>query len=102
MAKPRPELHAALVELLGSPNVYFQPPESTKLAFPAIVYEREDIRQSYADNLVYLRGKRYRVTVIDKNPDSEIVERVSMLTGCRFDRHFVADNMNHDVFTLCW
>ncbi len=42
----------------------------------------------------------YQVIVIDKNPDSDYVKKVSLLPMCSFDRHYVADNLNHDAFTL--
>ena len=42
----------------------------------------------------------YEITVIDENPDSEIVKRISMLPKCRFNRHYVSDNLNHDTFTI--
>lgn len=80
--------------------MYFQPPASVKMQYPAIVYERSDIQTVYANNDSYLQPLQYSVTVIDKNPDSNIVTRVSKLPYCRFDRHFAADNLNHDVFTL--
>lgn len=96
----RLELHEVLCKILGSRNVYFQPPASVKMQYPAIVYERSDIQTQYADNNPYLQSLQYQVTVIDKNPDSEIVTEVSKLPLCRFDRHYTADNLNHDVFTL--
>ena len=40
--KTRYELHEFLCEILGSRNVYFQPPESVKMKYPAIVYERTE------------------------------------------------------------
>lgn len=96
----RVDLQNALEELLGSRNVYYQPPESLKMNYPAIVYARKTIDNSYADNSVYKQNYAYEITVIDKNPDSEIVNKVSKLPTCRFDRHFKSDNLNHDVFTL--
>ena len=35
----RNDLQKLLVEVLGSKNVYFQPPESVKMKYPAIVYQ---------------------------------------------------------------
>lgn len=96
----RLELQVKLEELLGSRNVYFQPPESVKLNYPAIVYSRSDIENTFANNGVYRQSLAYQVTLIDKNPDSDLVGKVSRLPMCRFDRHFKADNLNHDVFTL--
>ena len=96
----RVDLQNVLEELLGSRNVYYQPPESLKMNYPAIVYARKTIDNSYANNSVYKQNYAYEITVIDKNPDSEIVNKVSKLPTCGFDRHFKSDNLNHDVFTL--
>ena len=96
----RIDLQNVLEELLGSRNVYYQPPESLKMSYPAIVYSRKTIDNSYANDSVYKQNYAYELTVIDKNPDSEIVNKVSKLSTCRFDRHFKSDNLNHDVFTL--
>lgn len=96
----RLDLQTILEQLLGSRNVYYQPPESIKMSYPAIVYERENIRNNFANNSVYKQAHAYKVTVIDYDPDSEIVEKVSALPMCSFSRHFPSDNLNHDVFTL--
>ena len=98
--KNRLELQKVLEEVLGSRNVYFQPPESIKMHYPAIVYSRSNLNNDYADDSVYMQSHIYTVTVIDKDPDSEIVGRVSRLPTCKFSRHFTSDNLNHDVFTL--
>lgn len=98
--KTRLELHETLCDVLGSRNVYFQPPESIKMKYPAIVYSRSDISPTYADDTTYLTSKEYLITVIDKDPDSEIPDKLSKLPLCRFDRHYTADNLNHDVFTI--
>lgn len=89
-----------LVNILGSRNVYFQPPETLKLQYPAIVYTRSDIRNTFADDEVYKQSFLYEVTVIDKDPDSAIVGKLSKLPRIRFNRHFKSDNLNHDVFTI--
>lgn len=96
----RLELQVLFENLLGSRNVYFQPPASVAMKYPAIVYSLDDIENSFANNGVYAQAIGYMVTVIDKNPDSEYVKKVSKLPMCSYDRHYVADNLNHDVFTL--
>lgn len=96
----RLELQELLESILESRNVYYQPPASVCMKYPAIVYSRDDILNDHADNRVYRQTTGYTVTVIDKNPDSEYVKKVSMLPMCSFDRHYTADNLNHDVFTL--
>lgn len=96
----RLELHEILCEILGSRNVYYQPPASVQMKYPAIVYSRDDIENTSADNRTYKQDHFYQVTVIDANPDSEIVHKVSLLPMCIYDRHYAADNLNHDVFTI--
>lgn len=96
----RLELQGVFEELLGTRNVYYQPPASVKMQYPAIVYSRYDIETDFAGNRPYALYTAYMVTVIDKNPDSEYVKKVAMLPMCNFDRHYVVDNLNHDVFTI--
>lgn len=84
----------------GVEAVYYQPPPSVRLKYPAIIYERERLANVHADNNVYGQKKAYQVVVIDRNPDSDIVDKVSKLPRCRFNRHFTQDNLNHDNFTL--
>ena len=100
MMSDRLELHEILCENLGSRNVYFQPPESVKMKYPAIVYSRNRIENTSADNVVYKQNVSYVITVIDRDPDSEIVERVSQIPHIMYDRSYVSDNLNHDTFRL--
>ncbi len=100
MVNDRLELHELLCQILGSRNVYFQPPESVKMKYPAIRYSRNEIANTSADNIVYKQDVSYMITVIDRDPDSAIVELISQIPRIVFDRHYVADNLNHDVFTL--
>lgn len=96
----RLDLQTELETLLGSQNVYYQPPASVRMNYPAIVYSRSNIENRHADDDVYMQAYFYEVIVIDEDPDSEVVENISKLPGCRFDRHYTSDNLNHDVFTL--
>ena len=96
----RLELQTMLEGLLGSRNVYYNPPPSVRMNYPAIVYTHKSIDNVSANDAVYKQNVAYVLTVIDKNPDSEVVVRVLKLPYCKFDRHFVKDNLNHNVFTL--
>ena len=100
MSRPRSELSVLLRETLGSSHVYFQPPESIKMTYPAIVYALDGIKTVHADDGVYLSHRRYSVTVIDKNPDSILVEKMLALPYCSFNRYYTSDHLNHFVFTL--
>lgn len=93
-------LHEILCDILGSRNVYFQPPESLKMNYPAIVYSRSNIANRFANNRVYSSENQYEVVVIDKDPDSTIPERLNRFHAARFVRHYTADQLNHDVFSI--
>lgn len=96
----RLDLQTLFEELLGSRNVYHDPPESVKMKYPAIRYSRSKIDNTFANNSVYRQNNRYDVTVIYDDPDSDLPKRVSRLPMCTHDRHYVADNLHHDTFTL--
>jgi hypothetical protein len=96
----RSELQAILVDILGTDQVYFQPPPTVSMDYPAIVYRRDYELAIFADGSPYSRKKRYQVTVIDRDPDSDIPDKIAELPLCRFDRFYTAENLNHDVFKL--
>ena len=96
----RLDLHERFCDILGSRNVYFQPPESIKMAYPAIVYSLGSMRKRYANNGGYFLQLSYEVTLIDMNPDSEYVDKILELPYSSFDRPYVSDNLYHFVFTI--
>jgi hypothetical protein len=90
-----------ILETLGASKVYFQPPSTLKMNYPCIVYKRSRLDSKRANDKIYNSTVGYMVTVIDPNPDSLIPTRVLNLPlCCQFDRHYTADNLNHDVFNL--
>jgi hypothetical protein len=95
-----------LCEILSCPvkgencRAYFQPPASVQMKYPAIVYGLNDVENTFANDGVYLSVKNYSVTVIDKDPDSELVDKVLLIPTCRFDRSYKKDNLNHYVFEI--
>lgn len=100
MPDKRLELHEKLCDILGTRNVYFQPPESIKMKYPAIVYELSNIKSLYANGGVYLSGKKYKIIIIDKDPDSLLVDKIASLPTSQFARAYRVDNLNHWVFEL--
>lgn len=93
-------LHEILVGQLGSRNVYFQPPADKTIQYPCIVYKRDSSRTLFADNSPYRFTRQYQVTVIDRNPDSLIPDKVAFLPLCQHRSTFTANNLNHYVFNL--
>lgn len=70
------------------------------MEYDCIVYERAKIQPDHADNRPYILHDRYQLTLIYEDPDSDLVKKVAQLPMCSHDRHFTADNLNHDVFNL--
>lgn len=101
MKTRRLELHEELCNILGSRNCYYRPPESVKLKYPCIVYAERNGDTQYANDRSYIHKRAYDVTVIDKDPDSEIGDKIVWsFPYCRSDRSFTSDNLFHDVYVI--
>lgn len=96
----RIEIQRMLESVPGIRGVYYQPPESLKLKYPAIIYTRSRIGNTHADNSIYRQNNSYELIVVGADPDSALIETISRLPYCRYDRHYVSDNLDHDVFTI--
>lgn len=70
------------------------------MQFPCIVYERDQADTKFADGSPYSYTQRYAVTLVDRDPDSDILDKIKVLPLCVFNRHFATSGLNHDVFTL--
>ena len=98
----RLNLSNLLRDLLGSSNVYFEPPTSLKMKFPCIVYERAKLEPDYADNLPYKIDKVYYVTCIYDDPDSDLPLKLAQLPMSVHQRHYTSDNKHYDQFRLVY
>lgn len=97
----RIQLHEKLLATFGGNQIYFQPPPTIKMSYPAIVYNFAGYYERSADNKKYVTEKRYTVTFIHKDPDDTYAgEMYDIFPMCSFDRRFVNDNLYHDVYTI--
>lgn len=96
----RLQLQSKLEELLGSGNVYYQPPETLKMSYPAIRYSFKDIDSIHANDAIYKITNCYEIIVIDRVPDNSVIREILALSMCSFDREYKSDNLVHDVLTL--
>ena len=96
----RLELQSLLEKLLGSKNVYYQPPESIKMKYQAIKYSKKKIKSTHANDGKYSMKDCYQLMVIAKLPDNPVIKKLLELPYCSYDRYYVADNLNHDVLTI--
>lgn len=85
----------------GKQNVFFQPPESVSLVYPCLVYKRSSGDIKYANNMPYTFTHSYEITLITKDPDSILVDKIiKSFNMIRYSRYFSTDNLNHDIFEL--
>lgn len=83
------------------PNVYFNPPSTISMQYPCIRFQKDGSLKQHADNTQYRRSQRYQLTFISRDPDDrEYLDLIEALPMCTDDRSYVADNLNHDVFTI--
>lgn len=102
MANPRRELlNQEFKDILGSENVYYQPPESQSMEYPCIRYETTSGYNPKADNKSYLWVDCYNVQYIHKDPDDEMTAKIrNHFEKCSQGSRYKADNLYHDIFTL--
>lgn len=96
----RLKLHNKLLELFENDHVYYQPPENLKMEYPCIRYHKSDVISSHADNINYVNRTSYEIVIIDKHPDNVVIEKILALPLSSYNRHYVSDNLNHDVIQL--
>ena len=97
----RLDLQAQFESILGSRNVYFQPPESVSMKYPAIVYKPKDFRMKSANNTnCYIQSDGYEGTLILREPDTKYLAQIFKIPYCRFDRYYSANNLHHYTFTI--
>lgn len=97
----RLHLQAKFEEILGSRNVYFQPPASVSMRYPAIVYDLKDLRTRSANNSsTYMVSTGYECKLIMKEPDTKYLQEIFKIPCCKFDRYYKASNLHHYAFTI--
>lgn len=96
----RIDLQRLLENLLGSDHVYYDPPETVKIKYPAIIYSKNGVQSKRADDSRYQTLTRYDLIVIDRRPDNPVIEKLLDLSYCSYDRHYASDNLHHDSLTI--
>lgn len=101
IAKTRTDLQKELETLLGSRNVYYNPPETLQMKYPCFVYNFREIQDRKADDTHYNMRTSYSLQYITSRVDSKMrIKVLEHFQFCRFDRFFVSDGLNHDNFVL--
>lgn len=97
----RLSLQSKLEEILGTKNVYFQPPENLRMEFPCFKYDLSKIKLKKANNAPYLVSKGYSLIYIHRDPDDEMVlDILSLFMYIEHIRQYKSNNLYHDVYQL--
>ena len=89
--------------LLGSNNVYYQPPANLKMKYPAIVYSLDGLDVKRFDNRRLINKNCFSVTHIYRNESENLVE--TMLKNFEyisFDNRSIVDGIYNDHYTIYW
>lgn len=95
------ELREIQMEVNGYQHTYFEPPESVRLEYDAIVYIKSLMNVRRANNRSYSIRDGYLVTIISRDCET-ILPRVIQehFERCTPERSFVKDNLYHFPFTI--
>lgn len=96
----RQQFQTVLESLKPGLKVYFQPGATITMEYPCIVYQRDPGSTKFANGKPYNFDQQYQVTLIARSPDTDIFEKLAALPKSTHARFFVADNLNHDVFSI--
>lgn len=96
----RLELQSLLEDVLGSDKVYFQPPESIKMSYPAFVYYLYDVDIMRANDSLFHKWNHYRIQYISRDPDNNMISKLLTLQYCSYFGRSNIDNLYHDNFDL--
>lgn len=97
----RTELQDKLKELLGSNEVYYQPPESMKMSYPAIILSRDILNSNYANDKKYSKMDKYKIVVATKLPDIPVLDDILDLPYCSSTvAPYMSNGLIHYVFSI--
>lgn len=101
MARSLTEMQAEYAVIPGVTEAYYQDPGDSSMLPPYIMIERtapSNVR--HADNIMYNLYKQYTVTVVVRDPRSEIPDLVEALPFTRLDRVFRLNGLHHFAFSV--
>jgi len=94
-------LQAKLEQILGTTNVYYDPPSNIVMKYPCIVYSYKKQQTFHADNVPYIRFDEYDIILITKSAwPSDVLEGLGSLPYSKLDRTYTADHLHHFLFQV--
>ena len=101
MSLSRLEIQERLEALADNLHVYYQPPASVRISYPAIIFRLNDYSQNWADDNLYKKDRSYLITFIHYDPDNDLIEKLLWaFPKLRYDRTYTSDNLYHYVYVL--
>ena len=97
------ELRAIQNEILGYQHTYFEPPESVRMQYDAVVYNRTGFNVRRADDKSYNVRDSYQVMVISRDPETPLPAAIQWhFARCTPGKFYVKDNLHHFPFTIIY
>lgn len=101
MPGTRIDLTKALKAVLGSDYVYFNPDATIKMKYPCLVCSIDRSDGRYADNGRYFAFNRYTVTLITRNMDDPLTDKLpKAFRYMTLDRTYSTSGLHHFVYEL--
>ena len=86
---------------IGVENVYIDPPENLIMKYPCARVRLNSGRIRFADNRAHIFTPSWEIIHIGYEPDDEMVLKiVNAFQRITYQRHYTADNLHHNSFTL--
>lgn len=93
-----------IYDILGEKTkytVYGKAPANTTLEYPCVVIKLDNSHTRRADDKVYMRRKRYTLTIITKDIFDTTYDLLEEeLPYCRFENDWITDNLYHYKLVL--
>ena len=95
------ELRDLQEEILGYQHTYFEPPESVRMKYDAVVYQRTGYDTVKANDKNYIVRDQYQVMVISRDAETALPKAIlEHFSYCSPGRPTVTDNLYHFPFTI--
>lgn len=95
------KLRELQIQANGYQHTYFEPPESVRMQYDAVVYEKTAMNVRRANNRSYSVRDGYKVTVISRDSETPLPRMIQEhFERCAPERPFVTDNLYHFPFTI--
>lgn len=94
------DLQDILEKLLGSKNVYYQPPTNLQMKYDAIRYDLGRIDSRFANDKRYAKMNCYDVILITRLPEPEVLDKILDLPYTSLGKPYKADNLYHYPITI--